>query len=104
MERFDDYLFRTRGANADTARNHRLRSDYCYDAKEGDRRSAGIDHRNAHREQPLPEILRSTGGRSSVSDVPEYRENDRRSAGAEYRSAEHLHPIPELVRSHSGHG
>lgn len=104
VERFDDYLFRTRGADADTARNHRLRYDNYHDAREGDRRSAGIDYHNAQRRHPLPELVRSTGGRGSVFDMHDPREDDRRSVGPDYRSAEHLHPLPELSRSHSGRG
>lgn len=104
VERFDDYLFRTRGADSDTARNHRLRNDNHHDAREGDRRSAGIDYQKAHRGHPLPELLRNTSGRSSVSDMPEYRGNDRRSVGPDCRSAENLHPLSELARSHNGRG
>lgn len=104
VERFDEYLFRTRGADADTARNHRLRNDNYHDTREDDRRAAGIDYQNAQRRHPLPDLVRSPGGRGSMFDMPDSRENDWRSAGPDYQSPQRLHALPELGRSHSGRG
>lgn len=104
VERFDQYLFKTRGADADTARNHRLRNDNYHDAREDDRRSAGIDYQNAQRRHPLPELVRTPSGRSPVFDLPDSRDNDWGSAGPDYQSSQRLHALPELARSHSGRG
>lgn len=105
VERFDSYLFKTRGADADTARNHRLRNDNYHEPREDDRMSAGIDYQNAQRRHPLPELARSPSGRGSVWGVPDPREDERKSVGHDYEGARLRHPLPELVRSHGGrHG
>lgn len=105
VERFDRYLFKTLGADADTARNHSLRNDNYHDPREDDRMSAGIDYQSAQRRHNPPELAHSPSGRGSVFDVPDPREDDRRSSGHDYESARLRHPLPELVRSHGGrHG
>ncbi|KAG8159498.1 hypothetical protein KVR01_010135 [Diaporthe batatas] len=69
IERFDYYLFKTRGTDADTARNHRLRNDGHRDPRDTDydRMSLGPDYRggrpNSRREMP-----RSPSARSPVFD------------------------------------
>lgn len=103
VERFDSYLFKTRGADADAARNLNLRNDNYHDPREDDRRSAGIDYQNAQRRHPLPDLALSPNGRGPVFGVPDPREDDRRSIGHDYESARLRHPLPELV--HGGrHG
>lgn len=68
VERFDQYLFKSRGTDADTARDANLRYDNYHDPRKDDRRSVGPDYHNAHRLHPLPELIRSPSGRGSVSD------------------------------------
>lgn len=71
IERFDRYLFKTRGADADTAKTNQLRNDRYRDPREveDDRWSLGPDYRSGQRPNARRENPRGPGGRGSMFDV-----------------------------------
>lgn len=71
IERFDHYLFKTRGADADTAKTHQLRNDGYRDPREreDDWRSLGPDYRGGQRPKARRDMPRSPAGRGSIFDA-----------------------------------
>jgi hypothetical protein len=69
IERFDHYLSKTRGVDADTAKSLQIRNDYYQDPREHDRRPVGPDYRSAQRLHSRREMPRSPAGRGSMFDA-----------------------------------
>lgn len=70
IERFDHYLFKTRGTDSDAAKTFQLRNDNYHDPREDNRRSLGPDYRSGQRPHPRREMARSPAGWGSVFDGP----------------------------------
>ncbi|POS70851.1 hypothetical protein DHEL01_v210757 [Diaporthe helianthi] len=71
IERFDHYLFKTRGADADTAKTHQLRNDRYREPREREDEwgSLGPDYRGGQRPNVRRDMPRSPGGRGSMFDA-----------------------------------
>lgn len=70
MERCNYYVFKTRRADADTARNHSLSNGNYRGLGENDRRSVGSNFQNAQRLHLRPGRTRSPIGRGSIFNAP----------------------------------
>lgn len=67
IQRFDSYLFKTRGADADTAKRHQIRNDNYYDPREFERQTPGLGYsQTPQRPQYRPAPPRSPSGRPSM--------------------------------------
>lgn len=70
IERFDLYLFKTRGTDSDAAKTYQLRNDNYQDPRGNNRRSLGPDYRTGQRFHPGTEMTRSPAGRGPLFDTP----------------------------------
>lgn len=69
IERFDRYLFKTRGTDSDAAKTFQLRNDNYHHLREDSRRSLGPDSRSIHRLHARREMAHSPAGQGSIFDA-----------------------------------